>query len=67
MTAEDGITLTWMYALLNTKVTHKIIIYTILDIISNFGGLYLTFVLPTFALIGSTINNNMNIGKLLRS
>ena len=45
------------FFLSDTYALHKVVIYKILDIISDFGGVYLTFVYPTFVMIGSLINN----------
>ena len=41
-------------------------LYTIKDLISDFGGLYYTFVIAFFYTIGSNINHNLNMGKLIR-
>ena len=47
-------------------VNNDMNLYTIINLISDFGGLYLTFVLAFFNIIGSNINNNLNMSKLIR-
>ena len=47
-------------------VNNGMTLYTIKDLISDFGGLYYTFVIAFFYSIGSNINHNLNMGKLIR-
>ena len=42
-------------------------VYNILDLISDFGGLYAAIVLSVFRRIGLLVNKHVVVGKLVRS
>ena len=42
-------------------------LYTFVDLLSDFGGLYQTFVLGFFVLIGSNINKTIITAKMIRA
>ena len=43
------------------------VLYTIFDLLSDFGGLYSTFVLTFFMLVGSKINKTVVTAKIIRA
>ena len=47
--------------------TFNKVLYTVFDLLSDFGGLYSTFVLTFFVLIGSKINKTIVTAKIIRS
>ena len=48
-------------------MTYQRNLYTFLDLLSDFGGLYQTFVLGFFVLIGSQINKTIVTAKMIRA
>ena len=42
-------------------------LYTISDMLSDFGGIYQTFILALFFHLGTIINKKIMMGKLIRS
>ena len=66
-TKEDKIQLFGAYFFLSEDIVNNgMTLYTIKDLISDFGGLYYTFVIAFFYSIGSNINHNLNMSKLIR-
>lgn len=49
------------------KKTYEKSLYTFIDLLSDFGGLYSTFVLTFFVLIGQKINKTIVTAKMIRS
>ena len=49
------------------QIIHNKNMYTIVDLLSDFGGLYSTFVLTVFYFIGSQVNQHYIMGKFIRS
>ena len=43
------------------------VLYTVFDLLSDFGGLYSTFVLTFFVVIGSSINKTIVTAKIIRA
>lgn len=41
-------------------------IYSVVDLLSDFGGLYQMFVISLFYIVGSAVNNFYNMGKVIR-
>ena len=48
-------------------IIHNHNFYTIVDLLSDFGGLFEPFVLPLFFFLGKIINDHYIMGKLIRS
>ena len=48
-------------------IIHNHNFYTIIDLLSDFGGLFEPFVLPFFFFLGKIINDHYIMGKLIRS
>ena len=47
--------------------TYEKVLYSVFDLLSDFGGLYSTFVLTFFVLIGSKINKTIVTAKIIRA
>ena len=47
-------------------MTYSKVLYTVFDLLSDYGGLYSTFVLTFFVVIGSKLNKTIVTAKMIR-
>jgi hypothetical protein len=66
-TESDQILFSKIFFLSDEHINHSKTRYDILDLLSNFGGLYTTFIWTTFLYIGTFVDNVIMQGKLIRS
>ena len=59
--------MTEQFSLSNDHKINYRYLYNVLDMLSDFGGIYGTFIVPLFMFVGNFINSKINKAKLIRS